>query len=74
LVAQAIWALIGGRVDQVAPLLQAAERAFAILPREPPGPSAGRAAKGLANVPAMVAMLSAELAKQHGCGSISGTA
>jgi LuxR family transcriptional regulator, maltose regulon positive regulatory protein len=66
LVAQAIWALIGGRVDQVAPLLQAAERAFAALPGEPPEPSAGRAAKGLANVPAMVAMLSAELAKQHG--------
>jgi LuxR family maltose regulon positive regulatory protein len=66
LVAQAIWALIGGRVDQVGPLLQAAERAFAALPGEPPEPPAGRAAKGLANVPGVVAMLRAELAKQHG--------
>jgi ATP/maltotriose-dependent transcriptional regulator MalT len=66
LVAQAIQALIGGRVDQVEPLLQAAEHAFAAQGGEPAEPPGGRAATGLANVPGMVAMLRAELARQHG--------
>jgi ATP/maltotriose-dependent transcriptional regulator MalT len=66
LVAQAIWALIGGRVDQVELLLQAAEHAFAAQGGEPAELPGGGAARGLANLPAMVAMLRAELARQHG--------
>jgi LuxR family transcriptional regulator, maltose regulon positive regulatory protein len=58
--AAAIWALIGGRVDEVEPLLADAERADAGgVPVEEP-------AVGDANVPAMLAILRAELARQHG--------
>jgi LuxR family transcriptional regulator, maltose regulon positive regulatory protein len=59
--AGAIWALIGGRVDEVEPLLATAERAW---------PAGGEPAEepvsGDANVPAMLAILRAELARQHG--------
>jgi ATP/maltotriose-dependent transcriptional regulator MalT len=61
--ARAIGALIGGRVDQVEPLLADAERAAAHDPGRPP---TGSAAAGHANVPAMLAILRAELARQHG--------
>ena len=52
-------ALINGRVDEVEPLLADAERAAARDPARPP-------ASGHANVPAMLAILRAELARQHG--------
>jgi LuxR family transcriptional regulator, maltose regulon positive regulatory protein len=58
--AGAIWALIGGRVDEVEPLLADAERAYA------GGGPAGEPAIGDANVPAMLAILRAELARAHG--------
>jgi ATP/maltotriose-dependent transcriptional regulator MalT len=61
--ARAIWALIGGRVDEVEPLLADAERAAA---GDPGRPTAGSLASGHANVPAMLAILRAELARQHG--------
>jgi LuxR family transcriptional regulator, maltose regulon positive regulatory protein len=63
--ARAMWALIGGRVDEVEPLLTDAERAFATAdqPHEPP---VEEAASGLANVPGTVAQLRAELARQRG--------
>jgi len=53
-VLSAMRALLGGRVDEVGPLLADAERAYAGQPQEPP-------ASGPANVPAMLA-----LARQHG--------
>jgi LuxR family maltose regulon positive regulatory protein len=59
--ARAIWALIGGRVDEVEPLLAHAEDAYAASER-----STGAPASGHANVPAMLAILHAELARQHG--------
>jgi LuxR family transcriptional regulator, maltose regulon positive regulatory protein len=58
---RAIWALIGGRVDEVEPLLAQAEHAHADGER-----STGPSASGHANVPAMLAILRAELARQHG--------
>ena len=58
-VLSAMRALLGGRVDEVGPLLADAERAYAGQPQEPP-------ASGPANVPAMLALLRAELARQHG--------
>jgi LuxR family maltose regulon positive regulatory protein len=61
--AQAIWALIGGRVDEVEPLLADAERADASRTSDRP---TGSPANGHANVPAMLAILHAELARQHG--------
>jgi LuxR family maltose regulon positive regulatory protein len=63
--ARATWALIGGRVDEVEPLLADAERALttADQPHETP---VEEAASGLANVPGTVAQLRAELARQRG--------
>jgi LuxR family maltose regulon positive regulatory protein len=58
--ARAIWALIGGRVDEVEPLLTQAEHAYAA------GERSTGTASGHANVPAMLAILHAELARQHG--------
>jgi LuxR family maltose regulon positive regulatory protein len=63
--ARAIWALIGGRVDEVEPLLTDAERALATADR-PHEPPVEEAAGGLANVPGTVAQLRAELARQRG--------
>ncbi len=61
--ARAIWALIGGRVDEVEPLLTDAERALADQPHEPP---VDETAGVLANVPGKVAQLRAELARMRG--------
>ncbi len=63
--ARAIWALIGGRVDEVEPLLADAERALATAdqPHEPP---VEEAPGELANVPGTVAQLRAGLARQRG--------
>jgi LuxR family maltose regulon positive regulatory protein len=66
LVARAVWAVVGGRVEEVEPLLEAAERASAALVGEPPEPSAIRTHGGLANVPAMIPLLRAELARERG--------
>jgi ATP/maltotriose-dependent transcriptional regulator MalT len=66
LVASAVWAIVGGRVEEVEPLLEAAERTLATLAAEAPGPSAARTPSGLANVPAMIPLLRAELARERG--------
>jgi LuxR family transcriptional regulator, maltose regulon positive regulatory protein len=61
--AQAVIALIGGRVDDAEGLLAQAQRASAAAA---PDPSAGEPPRGLANVPGMLAMLRAELAHRRG--------
>jgi LuxR family transcriptional regulator, maltose regulon positive regulatory protein len=66
LVASAVWAIVGGRVEEVEPLLQTAERALTTLAGEAPEPPAGRTPSGLANVPAMIPLLRAELARERG--------
>jgi LuxR family maltose regulon positive regulatory protein len=60
--ARAILALLGGRVDEVEPLLSDAERALATVEEAP----VDEAARGLANVPGTVAMLRGWLALQRG--------
>ncbi len=65
-VAQAISAVVGGRVEAIEPLVAAAERAFAATGDEPHEPSVGRALSGLANVPAVITFLRAELARLRG--------
>src|SRR5215468_7825044 len=64
--AQTITAVVGGRLDGVEPLLADAERAFAATGDEPHEPSIGRAMSVLANVPASIAFLHAELARLRG--------
>ena len=64
--AQAWMALVEGDVDAAAPPLDAAARAPAGAADEPFGPSAGRAASVLANVPAAIALDHAFLAYLRG--------
>jgi LuxR family transcriptional regulator, maltose regulon positive regulatory protein len=64
--AQAITALTGGRLEAVESLLVDAERAFAATGDEPHEPSGGRALSVLANVPALIAFLRAELSRLRG--------
>jgi LuxR family maltose regulon positive regulatory protein len=72
LVAQAVWALLGGRVEEAEPLLEQAEAALAAGGDTPgqPGPayepSVGRAASRIANLPASIALTRAELARRRG--------
>jgi LuxR family maltose regulon positive regulatory protein len=67
--AQAVTTVIGGRVEAVEPLLAGAERAFAATGDEPHEPSVGRALSVLANVPASIAFLRAEVARLRGDAS-----
>ena len=64
--AQAVTAVVGSRVEAIEPLLVDAERAFAASGDEPHEPSCGRALSVLANVPASIAFLRAELARLRG--------
>ena len=64
--AQAVSAIVGGRLESVEPLLADAERAFATTGDEPHEPSVGRALSVLANVPASVAFLRADMARLRG--------
>src|SRR5215467_9889476 len=64
--AQAVAAIVGGRLETVEPLLASAERAFAAAGDEPHEPSVGRAWSVLANVPAAIAFLRADLARWRG--------
>jgi ATP/maltotriose-dependent transcriptional regulator MalT len=64
--AQAITAVVGGRLEAVEPLLADAERAFAATGDEPHQPSTDRAMSVLANIPASIAFLRAELARLRG--------
>jgi LuxR family maltose regulon positive regulatory protein len=64
--AQAVAAVVGSQVEAVEPLLAAAERALAATGEEPHQPSVGRALSVLANVPAAIAFLHADLARLRG--------
>jgi LuxR family maltose regulon positive regulatory protein len=64
--AQAVTAVVGSRLEAVEPLLAAAERAWAASGDEPHEPSVGRALSVLANVPASIAFLRAEVARLRG--------
>jgi LuxR family transcriptional regulator, maltose regulon positive regulatory protein len=64
--AQAVAAVVSGRLEAVEPLLARAERAFAASGDEPHEPSVGRALSVLANVPASIAFLRADLARMRG--------
>jgi LuxR family maltose regulon positive regulatory protein len=64
--AQAFWALIGGRLEVVEPLVADAERAFAAVAEEPYEPSVGRATSMVANMSAAISALRAGLARLHG--------
>jgi LuxR family maltose regulon positive regulatory protein len=64
--AQAWWALLGGRLEAVEPLAADAERALAATAEEPYEPSVGRAASLLTNVPAAIAVVRAGLARLQG--------
>jgi LuxR family maltose regulon positive regulatory protein len=63
---QAFWALIGGRVEAVEWLLDAAERAFADAGDERYEPAVGRAASLVANIPAAIARIHAGAAHLRG--------
>jgi LuxR family maltose regulon positive regulatory protein len=72
LVAQAVWALLGGRLEEAEPLLDHAETPLTAggdAPREPSAPyepSVGRAASRIANLSASIALVRAELARRRG--------
>jgi LuxR family maltose regulon positive regulatory protein len=67
LLAQATRPYVGGRLEAVEPLLEAAERALAADGAEVPyEPSVGRQLSVLANVPATIALFRADLARQRG--------
>jgi LuxR family transcriptional regulator, maltose regulon positive regulatory protein len=70
---QAVSAVVAGRVDEAGPLLTAAERALEAGGDEAVEPSIGRAASRVANVPASVALVRAELARRHGDAAALGT-
>jgi ATP/maltotriose-dependent transcriptional regulator MalT len=63
--AMASWANIAGRLEEVETLLDDAEQAMSGAD-EPFEPSVGRELSILVNVPAAIAQLRAELARQHG--------
>jgi LuxR family maltose regulon positive regulatory protein len=64
--AQAVAAVVGGQPEAVEPLLAAAEQASAASGEEPHQPSIGRPWSVLANVPASIAFLRAEVARLRG--------
>jgi ATP/maltotriose-dependent transcriptional regulator MalT len=65
-IAQAVSAVVAGRVEAMEPLLIDAERAHAATGEEPHEPSVGRALSVLANVPASIAFLRADTARLRG--------
>ena len=64
--AQGFNAVVSGQVETIEPLLDDAERAFAATGSQPPEPPVGPAGGVLANVPAGIAFLRAELARLRG--------
>jgi LuxR family maltose regulon positive regulatory protein len=66
LLAQAVWALLVGRIHDAEPLLDQAEAALAAGGDEPYEPSVGRAASLVANLPASIAIARADLARRRG--------
>ena len=69
--AQAISAVVGRKVEAVEGLLDDAERAFAVTGDEPYEPPTGRAGSVLANVPALIAFLHADLARLRGNAALA---
>jgi len=65
-VAQAVSAIVGGQVEVAEPLIDDAERAYAATADEPYEPSVGRAMSVLANVPAWITFMRAEIARLRG--------
>jgi LuxR family maltose regulon positive regulatory protein len=65
-VAQAVSAVVGGRVETAEPLIDDAERAFAATAGEGDEPSAGGADSVLANVPAWITFMRAQIARLRG--------
>ena len=66
LLAQALLAIASGRVEEMEPLLDAAERAAAGAAGEPFEPTVGRAGSMLVNVPALIAIRRGFLAQLRG--------
>ena len=66
LLAQAQVAATGGRLEEVEPLLEAAERAAASWAEEPFEPTVGRAGSLLVNIPAHIALHRSYLAQLRG--------
>ena len=64
--AQGFNAVVSGQVEAIEPLLDDAERALAATGSQPPEPPVGPAGGVLANVPAGIAFLRAELARLRG--------
>jgi ATP/maltotriose-dependent transcriptional regulator MalT len=64
--AQAIWALLAGRMDEAEQLLADADAALAASGDEPYQPSVGRAASIVASLPASIALARADLARRRG--------
>jgi LuxR family maltose regulon positive regulatory protein len=64
--AQAVAAVVRSRPEAVEPVLADAERAYTATGDEPHEPSVGRSLSVLANVPASIAFLRAELARLRG--------
>jgi LuxR family maltose regulon positive regulatory protein len=65
-VAQAVSAIVGGRVETAEPLIDDAEHAYAATVGEPGEPPAGQADSVLANVPAWIAYMRAQIARLRG--------
>ncbi|HEY2521429.1 MAG TPA: LuxR C-terminal-related transcriptional regulator [Streptosporangiaceae bacterium] len=66
LLAQAVPAAVGGRLEEAEQLVEAAERAPAGTGAEPFEPTIGRAGSLLVNVPALIALARGFLAQLHG--------
>ena len=69
--AQAVGAIVGRQVEAVEGLLDDAERALAVTGDEPHEPSVPRAVSVLANVPASIAFLRADLARLRGQAALA---
>jgi LuxR family maltose regulon positive regulatory protein len=64
--AQAIGAIVGGQIDTAEPLIDDTERAYAATAGEPYEPLVGHAISVLANVPAWISYMRAEIAYLRG--------
>jgi LuxR family maltose regulon positive regulatory protein len=64
--AQAIGAIVGGQIEAAEPLIDDTERAYAATAGEPYEPSVGHATSVLANVPAWISYMRAEIAYLRG--------
>ena len=68
---QAVMAVVDGQVEAAPPLIDQTERAYAATAEEPFEPSVGRAISVLANVPAGIAFLRAEVARLGGDAALA---